>query len=140
ARHAARQLVNEYGLSTVAALAFGKDPTLLAKIATSLVGNGTLLAHSRFDENEADSYAVKYSSEAGYDPHGISMFFGKLLAEQGKTPEVLTWLSTHPATEDRVAHVEELIRQQGLSGGELGADQLAPIKQRIQSSRPVSER
>jgi predicted Zn-dependent protease len=131
ARHSARQMVNQYGLQTVSNLAFGKEPTLLEQIATGIVGNGTMLAHSRSDENEADAYAVKYSSALGYDPHGIGTFFQKLLAQQGSSNQLMTYLSTHPATEDRIAHVNGLIAQQGLGGTDLGADRLAPIKQRL---------
>jgi predicted Zn-dependent protease len=139
ARHAARQLVNTYGIQTVLSLALGKDPGTLQKIAAAVVGNGALLAHSRADENEADGYAVRYSAAAGYDPRGIAMFFQKLLQMQGKTPKVLTWLSTHPATEDRITHVNQVIATERLSGSEIGAERLAPIKQRL-GPAPVSSR
>ncbi len=139
ARHSARQLVNLYGLQTVLGLALGKDPSTVEKIASSIVANGALLAHSRADENESDVFAVRYSSAAGYDPKGIASFFEKLLASQGKTPRALTWLSTHPATADRIAHVNQVIAEEGFVGSERGAARLAPIKQRL-GETPVSAR
>ena len=125
-------MVNAYGLNAIAAVALGKEPGTVAQIAAALVGNGTMLAHSRSDENEADTYAVKYSAAAAYDASGIAGFFEKLAAAQGNTPRILTWMSTHPNPADRVATVNKMVMDQGLAGrGEVGAERLAPIKQRI---------
>ena len=74
ARHSARQLVNAYGINAISSVALGKDPGTAAQIAAAIVGNGTMLAHSRSDENEADTYAVKYSAAANYDAAGIAGF------------------------------------------------------------------
>ncbi len=132
ARHSARQLVNAYGLNAISGAALGKDPGTLGQIAAAVVGNGAMLAHSRSDENEADTYGVKYSAAAGYDASGLAGFFEKLIAIQGNTPRILTWMSTHPASADRIASVNQMISDQGLAGrGEVGAERLAPIKQRI---------
>lgn len=130
-RHSARQMVQAFGLQTIAAVALGKDPGTLAKIATTIGTQGALLAHSRSDENEADEYGARYASAAGYDPKGLATFFQKLGAQEGKVPQVFTWLSTHPATPDRIAHVNAFIAQNNLRGSDLGADRLALVKQRI---------
>lgn len=137
ARHTARQLVGQYGLNVVNQLVLGKDPGTLAKVAAAIAGNGAMLAHSRASENEADAYAVRYTSALGYDPTGISRFFQKLMASQGRMPRVLTWLSTHPANEDRIAHVNRLIAEEGLTGTEVGAERLAPIKTRLGTTQPA---
>jgi beta-barrel assembly-enhancing protease len=132
ARHSARQLVAALGLNTVAQMALGKEPNQVAAIAASLVGNGTMLANSRADENEADEYAVRYTGAANYDATGIARFFQKLQGTQGNTPRFLTWLSTHPAPADRIARVEKMVQDQGLAGkGEVGAGRLDAIKARI---------
>src|SRR5690606_32382452 len=80
-RHSARQLVAQYGLQTIAAVALGENPNMLKQIGAAVVANGALLAHSRSDEHEADEYAVRYTAAAGYDPRGIAMFFRKLPAK-----------------------------------------------------------
>lgn len=132
ARHSARGLVNTYGLNAISAVALGNDPGTAAQIAAALLGNGALLAHSRSDENEADTYAVKYSAASGYDATGIAGFFEKLVSMQGRTPMFLTFFSTHPAPEDRIALVNQQVAEQGLAGrGEVGAGRLDPIKARI---------
>jgi hypothetical protein len=43
----------------------------------------------------------------------------------------MTWLSDHPATQDRIDHINQYIAENHLSGSDLGAERLAPIKQRL---------
>ncbi len=131
ARHAARQMVNAFGLEAVTALALGKNPSLAAQVAAAIAEKGVLLAHSRSDEAEADEYGARYASAAGYDPHGLTDFFRKLQAQEGKTPALLTWLSDHPATPDRVAAVERQIAEQRLSGTERDQETHERIKRRL---------
>jgi predicted Zn-dependent protease len=90
-----------------------------------------LLAHSREDETEADEYGARYASGAGYDPHGLVTFFQRLMQQSGDTSGVMTYLSDHPATQDRINHVNAFIAQQGISGAELGAQPYAVIRQRL---------
>ncbi|MGQ0505164.1 MAG: M48 family metallopeptidase [Myxococcaceae bacterium] len=143
-RHSARALVNQYGLQTVTSLALGENPNQIAAIAAQLAGTGVLLAHSRGEEQEADEYGARYTSAAGYDPHGLVTFFQKLQAQQGKTPKILTFLQTHPATDDRIAHVNQYIAQNRLGGTDTGAQRLAPVKQKLQaaagSSAPAGQK
>ncbi len=138
ARHAARSLVAQLGLSTVASIAVGQDPEALQQIVAALLTNGALLAHSRSDELEADTYAVRYAAQAGYDPRGIAMFFRRLPTVEGRWGKVLSWAQTHPTNPDRVEHVNQVIAREHLAGSKLGAETLAPIKQRIEAGMPVS--
>jgi predicted Zn-dependent protease len=130
-RHSARAMVNAYGIQAITQLALGKDPGTAAQIAAQLVGGGALLAHGRSEETEADEYGAKYSAGANYDPRGLIGFFQKLEQLQGSTPGVLKWLSTHPTNADRIRHLDGYITQNGLRGSEVGADRLAPIKQKL---------
>ena len=131
ARHSARSMVTAYGLNAVTQLVLGQNPGLLAQIASGIASKGVLLSHSRSDETEADEYGARYSSAAGYDPHGLVSFFQKLEKEEGHTPKALTYLSDHPATGDRVEHVNAFIAARGLTGTELGRERFAPIKARL---------
>ncbi len=133
-RHAARNMVEQFGLHTVAALALGQDPSQLAQIAAAVVGTGTLLAHSRSQEIEADETGVVYATKAGYDPQGLVAFFGTMQKLTGKTPRVLTWVSTHPSSEDRVAHLQAYIREKKLSASG-GHQSLAELQQRLQQAQ-----
>ena len=73
------------------------------------------LKFSREFEQEADYLGLRYTSQAGYDPHAMGSFFKTLLAEQRINPAgVPAYMLTHPVTEDRVAHVETTISAQKL--------------------------
>ncbi len=132
ARHSARQMVDAYGLQAVTALALGKNPGLASQLAAGVTGKGLMLANSREDETEADEYGARYASTAGYDPRGLITFFQKLESEQGKTPQVMKFLSDHPATPDRITHLEKYIADHHLSGtGGRDPDSLPAVKQRL---------
>ena len=131
ARHSAQQMVNEMGMQTVIEVALGQNPNQLAQLASTLAAKGALLAYSREDETQADEYGARYSAQAGYDPHGIIQFFEKLKAMEGNQPAFAKYLSDHPATEDRITHLQQYIKEKGLTGSELGAQRLQPVKQKL---------
>ena len=131
ARHSAQQMVNEMGMQTVIEVALGQNPNQLAQLASTLAAKGALLAYSREDETQADEYGARYSAQAGYDPHGIIQFFEKLKAMEGNQPAFAKYLSDHPATADRITHLQQYIKEKGLTGSELGAQRLQPVKQRL---------
>jgi predicted Zn-dependent protease len=131
ARHSARQMVDAYGLDAVTALALGKNPGLLGSLAANVGSKGLMLANSRSDETEADEYGARFAAGAGYDPHGLSTFFDKLRKQEGNSPRFLSILSDHPATPDRISHVNSYIAQHRLSGGNTNVAQFAAIKQRV---------
>ena len=135
ARHSARALVQQFGLQTVAAMALGENPNAIASVAANIGAGGLMLAHSRTSEDEADVFGVKYAAKAGYDPRGIVRFFQKLKAKEGKTPAVMKWLSTHPATSDRIAHVERLIKDKKLHGGQRNETRHQAVKDIIEKAQ-----
>jgi beta-barrel assembly-enhancing protease len=130
-RHSARALMLQYGEQAVLEAALGKNPGAVAQIASGLAGTGVGLAHSRGNETEADEYGARYTSAVGYDPRGLVSFFQKLQQKEGKVPALMKWLSTHPTSAERVQYLNGFISRNGLSGSDLGADRLAPIKQRL---------
>ena len=131
ARHSAQQMVNTMGAETVIQMALGQNPNQLASLAANLAEKGALLAYSREDETQADEYGARYSAQAGYDPHGIIQFFEKLKTMEGNQPAFAKYLSDHPATEDRITHLQQYIKDKGLTGTELGAERLQPVKQKL---------
>jgi predicted Zn-dependent protease len=50
-------------------------------------------------------------NRAGVDAHGMLRFFEKLNKQNGGT---IALLSTHPATEDRLAALEQAVRESGV--------------------------
>ena len=77
----------------------------------------TLAAFSRAQEFEADGIGVGISARAGFDPYGASRFLtdmqrnAELKAINGVDPRALDFLSSHPATPDRVKNALANARQ-----------------------------
>jgi len=130
-RHSARAMVNQMGLQAITQAALGQNPGTVAQIAAQLVSGGTLLAHGRSEELEADEYGARYASGAGYDPRGLVTFFEKLQKEQGETPALMKWLSTHPTNRDRIVNIQKLITKYNLRGKNNAPGGLPPIKQTL---------
>jgi predicted Zn-dependent protease len=131
ARHPARQMVNEYGLSELSQLLLGKNTATLQALAASVASKGYVLANSRADETEADEYGALFASRAGYDPHALGRFLERISG--GQSPSFLAFLSDHPMTPDRVSHLEAYIAQKGLKGQATGSSRLATVKQVLQA-------
>lgn len=109
-RHSLRTLVKGLGLRTLAAVALGDfSGTAAAEAAQQL----TALRFSRDAEREADREGVRRLAAAGIDPAGMARFLEKLANAESLAPPPL--LSTHPATEERLA---ELRREAALLTGE----------------------
>jgi metalloendopeptidase OMA1, mitochondrial len=67
---------------------------------------GILLPFSRSHESEADVIGMMYAAGAGYPPgEGIALWDRMSALSRG--PEAPTWISTHPANEDRQANMRE---------------------------------
>jgi predicted Zn-dependent protease len=138
--HPGRQMVAQFGLETLASLALGQQPALAEKIAASIATNGLLLANSRADEQEADTFGVRYASAANYDPQGLVRFLGKIQKlESGKSPPV--WLSDHPTTESRIRDLRQYIAANHLTGSIEGGVDMQTIQSRLApKGRPQSDR
>ncbi len=130
-RHIAQRLVSQLGLETVASMALGQNPNALAQVASSVAVQGALLKNSRDDEAEADSKGVVAAARAGYDPRALPAFFRLLMGEQGSTSRALTFLSDHPATEDRIQALEAEISAKNLTGDRLDVEGLRAVQQRL---------
>jgi predicted Zn-dependent protease len=63
--------------------------------------------NSRHDELEADQFGLANITKAGYAPGGMVSFMNKLLqASKGAPP---SFLSTHPATSERIQALKQSI-------------------------------
>jgi predicted Zn-dependent protease len=111
-RHSTQQLSRYYGLSLITSVLLGKNPSQTQQIVSGLLGNIAIMKYSRDAEREADYIAVHLLYRAGYDPLALADFFQKLKAMQDSRPGPLESLFlSHPMTEDRIAFVEEEVRQ-----------------------------
>ncbi|MBD2594595.1 peptidase [Nostoc sp. MBR 210] len=93
------------GLATVA----GLDRNQAVGIGVDLALNRP---RSRQDEFDADKRGLRTLARAGYAQSGMVSFMQKLLSK-GSGP---TFLSTHPATSDRITNLKRAINAQPSSG------------------------
>ncbi len=141
ARHSARQMVDAMGLEALTGIALGKNPSGAAQLAAGLAGKGAMLAYSRSDELEADQYGARYADAAGYDPHGIAVFFQKLEKLGGSQPGWATFLATHPSNPDRIEKVDRYIEEHHLTAtGGHDASELNRVKDRLRQLPPPPEK
>ena len=107
-------IAQQLGVLAVGVLAGGA-----AAQATNLVtGLGAMAYLNQFGrdaEREADSFAVQTVPKAGYDPNGITSFFGTLQKQYGDKGD--SFLSSHPATQERIQNTQALIQAQNLPPG-----------------------
>jgi beta-barrel assembly-enhancing protease len=105
-RHAVKQVEKAMGANLLLEL-FTRGNT---RTAGAIIANLLSLKYSRNDEYQADERAVITMSRAGFDPHGLVRFFQRLQQQEGRDPsKVQQWLSTHPASSDRIRRVQRLI-------------------------------
>jgi len=113
-RHATNRMTKSLGLEVVIQLVLGQKPSEAAQLGANLFTGLGLLANSRSDEAEADSYSFKYLQSTPYYPGSIRFFFEKIQgsgAQRGGMFERL--LSTHPLPQDRVESVKKMLAQIG---------------------------
>jgi predicted Zn-dependent protease len=109
-RHTTMRMVSEYGISFVISLMVGGDMTALVNIGRELLG----LTFSRADEQQADEMAVTYLYDTQYDPRAVGGFFKKMIDRDAKIPE---FLSTHPASDNRVMDINDTWKKLGSKRG-----------------------
>ena len=126
ARHSAEQVAQSQltqGLTGAAAIA-AYDPDHPASgvaraAAATMIAKLVSLRFSRNDELEADNFAVKFTPQAGYDPHAMINVMQMLDRQAGgnNPPE---FLSTHPNPGNRIEELQKDIQQdypQGVPSG-----------------------
>lgn len=121
-RHGVRSIVNNAGIYILASAIFGDVSGLLATVSSAAP---MLLSqqYSRRFETDADEKAAKLMARAHIDPEGLPRFFEKMIAEEKATLDkieseeartayktAMVFLSTHPASDERMKHLRELTK------------------------------
>jgi len=78
-------------------------------LAGQLAAVAYLNNFSREAEREADQFGVEVLPGAGINPIGLATFFETLLKQQGNQGRPPAFLSSHPATEERIANTRAAI-------------------------------
>ena len=104
-RHTLQQLIASAGWAAVLAVVLG-DVSAITAIVIHQLGN---LRNSRKLEAEADAEGMKALARAGIPLEGMPKLFRRLQKEQEKLGgEGPALLSSHPATDERIADLEQL--------------------------------
>jgi beta-barrel assembly-enhancing protease len=104
-RHTLQQLISSAGWAAVLAVVLG-DVSAITAIVLHQLGN---LRNSRKLEAEADTEGMKALAKAGIPLDGMPSLFRRLQAENArKGDEGPALLSSHPATDERIADLEQL--------------------------------
>ncbi len=119
-QHGIRNVIGTIGLYTVIGALFGDVGGIAATIANAapFIINQS---YSREFERESDKMGFQLLIDANIDPRGMARFFEKLIAKEKEqmaniedeqtrdtVKKALEFLSTHPASEERVAYLDKL--------------------------------
>jgi beta-barrel assembly-enhancing protease len=81
-------------------------------IGSSAAGQSLELSYSREDEFQADQIGLISLPKAGYNGEGLLTMLKKLWSRRWFGPaQIPTYLSTHPATEERMANIDTWLEQ-----------------------------
>jgi predicted Zn-dependent protease len=112
-RHHIRGMIDNLGLYTIISYLFG-DISALSGTLVNMGGDLASLSNSRSFETEADETGLEYLAEAGINPAGLISFFKTLKEESStKADGYLSFISTHPSTDDRIKHLKRILKNKG---------------------------
>ncbi len=112
--HHGESLTRQYGLSALVNLILGESPSQGAELLGELVATAWDLGFSRDQEREADRLGMDFLWRSGYQPEAMVTFMQKMAQTepgQGRQLKLLQFLSSHPATTDRIAYLQTLVLQ-----------------------------
>jgi predicted Zn-dependent protease len=124
AEHIAKQQLTQ-GLTGAAVLATydPNNPSSRTSAAVAaMIGQLVNMRFGRQDELESDRLGVRFSSEAGYDPRSLIALM-KILDQSSQGNRPPEFFSTHPNPENRIARIQEAIRERYPDGVPADAEQ-----------------
>lgn len=106
-RHSTRTLIQNASTGLLLAALAGDMSGIMGYGLESARTLG-MLRYSRRQEEEADAAGMVLLKAAGIDPDGMISFFETLRRREVEGPKVLSYLSTHPGTGDRIQKLKSL--------------------------------
>ncbi len=106
-RHTMHLIVRHVSIAFVVAALSG-DASGMVAYALQAAQTLQTLSYSRDAEDQADEQGFQLLQRSRINPEGMITFFAKLGKEQPAN-DILRYLSTHPATQERLAHLKSLL-------------------------------
>jgi len=112
-RHHGESMTRQFGYNMIMSIVLGEDAGALTQLGAELLGTTGAMYFSRENEREADRVGMDLLVRAGYNPHAMLEFLGKLMAEDEKRGggRGLPIFASHPATAERIARLQTLTDQ-----------------------------
>jgi Zn-dependent protease with chaperone function len=101
-RHSMRMMVRQMAGYLLLSLLVGDVNAVIGLLAEN-ADNLRNLSYSRNLETDADRHGMERMQAAGVDPKGMVQLLQLLEAEAADMPDELSFLSSHPLTEERIA-------------------------------------
>lgn len=102
--------VQQFGLQALAAVLSSSTSAAVGNASMQAAGLGSqlffALPNSREQERESDKIGLELAARAGFNPDAAVTLWQKMSAQSGATPP--EFLSTHPASENRIAELRAL--------------------------------
>lgn len=102
--------VQQFGLQALAAIVTKGTSATVGNVSAQAAGLGSqlffALPNSREQERESDKIGLELAARAGYNPDAAVTLWQKMEAQGGSKPP--EFLSTHPASENRIAELRAL--------------------------------
>jgi predicted Zn-dependent protease len=98
--HITKKLIKEFGLTILITSSGSGEISGVIKEISKLLSS---TAYDRQNEKEADLQAVKYLQNASIDPNALIEFLQKIESKE------LSWISTHPNTQERITYISQAI-------------------------------
>jgi predicted Zn-dependent protease len=127
-------LVTLAGIAAGIFLGVGGAPAAASAVTVGSIAAGASmsLAYSRKNEMEADQIALKYLRNAGYTDEGLLKALKKIRSRNWYgSDQIPTYLTTHPATEDRIAYISSSSEENAGEPFKTEATQFAIIQTRL---------
>jgi predicted Zn-dependent protease len=110
-RHGLQRIGQSLGIVTVAQLLIGDVGGLVA-LGTQILTTAAINSYSREQETQADLEGLRMLREAGINPLALAEFFDMMQAAgDGKIPEGMVWLSTHPDHRARIQAIQDEMKK-----------------------------
>jgi len=115
----------------------GYSAEVIAKLSEAAFHRLLDNQYDQSQEDQSDEIGVQLANKLGYDPHGLQEVLKRLDARNSGRNDKNGWFSSHPATKDRIANVDKVIKKGKLAGTALVA---ARYKENIPyEAKPVTE-